>query len=81
MAEDVFGKRYGEVLLVHLTESGPEATVYNAFPLNDCPHELWSKLSVAALAAENNAQLALLNGPRYWGSLSNGADLVPSAGA
>jgi hypothetical protein len=26
---DVFAKRYGEVLLVHATESGPDATVYN----------------------------------------------------
>ncbi len=31
---DVFGKRYGEVLLVAVTDSGPEATVYNTFPLN-----------------------------------------------
>jgi uncharacterized protein YbjT (DUF2867 family) len=65
-ATDVFGKRYGEVLLVHLGESGPEATVYNTFPLNDCPNELWSKLDPQAIAAENNATAALLNGPRYW---------------
>jgi hypothetical protein len=63
---DVFGKRYGEVLLVHVGESGPEATVYNTFPLNDCPDELWSKLDPTAIAAENNATAALLNGPRYW---------------
>ena len=41
MIEDVFGKRYGEVLLVRIADSGPEATVYNTFPLNDCPAELW----------------------------------------
>ncbi|HYO01855.1 MAG TPA: hypothetical protein VET27_08190 [Mycobacterium sp.] len=64
--DDVFGKRYGEVLLVQLGESGPEATVYNTFPLNDCPHELWSKLDAEAIAQENGAQFALLNGPRYW---------------
>jgi len=63
---DVFGKRYGEVLLVRVGESGPEATVYNTFPLNDCPHELWSKLDTATIARENGAQMALLNGPRYW---------------
>lgn len=63
---EVFGKRYGEVLLVRNTESGPEATVYNTFPLNDCPAELWDKLDAAAIAAENNAVAALLNGPRYW---------------
>jgi len=63
---DVFGKRYGEVLLVRAGESGPEATVYNTFPLNDCPAELWDKLDAKAIAAENDAVAALLNGPRYW---------------
>jgi hypothetical protein len=58
--------RYGEVLLVEITESGPQATVYNSFPLNDCPAELWSKLDPQALATENGAAAALLNGPRYW---------------
>lgn len=63
---DVFGKRYGEVLLVRMGESGPEATVYNSFPLNDCPAELWDALDAGALARENGAAAALLNGPRYW---------------
>ena len=63
---DVFGKRYGEVLLVHIGESGPEADVYNSFPLNDCPAELWDKLDADAIARENDAVAALLNGPRYW---------------
>jgi hypothetical protein len=64
--DDVFGKRYGEVLLVHIAESGPEATVYNTFPLNDCPAELWDKLDAQTIAADNSAAAALLNGPRYW---------------
>ncbi|WP_029117808.1 hypothetical protein [Mycobacterium sp. URHB0044] len=63
---DVFGLRYGEVLLVHVGPSGPEASVYNTFPLNDCPDELWSKLDAEELARENDAVAALLNGPRYW---------------
>lgn len=63
---DVFGKRYGEVLLVRMTESGLEATVYNTYPLNDCPAELWDALDADALAKENGAVAALLNGPRYW---------------
>ncbi|MBV8292583.1 MAG: hypothetical protein JOY55_12360, partial [Mycobacterium sp.] len=29
------GKRYGEVLLVTPGEAGPQATVYNSYPLND----------------------------------------------
>jgi hypothetical protein len=62
----VFGKRYGEVLLVNSTPSGPEATVYNTFPLNDCPAESWDRLDAKAIAEESGAVAALLNGPRYW---------------
>jgi hypothetical protein len=64
--DGVYGKRYGEVLLVRATESGPQATVYNTFPLNDCPAELWEALDAKAIAEENGAVAALLNGPRYW---------------
>jgi len=63
---DVFGKRYGEVLLVRMTDSGPRATVYNTFPLNDCPPDLWDALDADAIARDNGAAAALLNGPRYW---------------
>ncbi|MGB3331292.1 MAG: hypothetical protein WBA79_00620 [Mycobacterium sp.] len=63
---DVSGKRYGEVLLVEIGESGPRASVYNTFPLNDCPAQLWSALDSQAIATENGAAAALLNGPRYW---------------
>lgn len=63
---DVFGKRYGEVLLVAAGESGPEAVVYNTFPLNDCPAELWDRLDAKTIADENGAVAALMNGPRYW---------------
>jgi hypothetical protein len=63
---DLAGKRYGEVLLVTPGEAGPQATVYNSFPLNDCPAELWSALDPQTIAAENGAATALLNGPRYW---------------
>ncbi len=64
--DDVFGKRYGEVLLVRIGEDGPQAGVYNSFPLNDCPAELWNKLDADAIASEHDAIAALLNGPRYW---------------
>ncbi len=63
---DVFGKRYGEVLLVRVGSAGPEATVYNTFGLNDCPAELWNALNAEEIAKENGAVAALLNGPRYW---------------
>jgi hypothetical protein len=65
-ATDLSGKRYGEVLLVTPGEAGPQAAVYNSFPLNDCPAELWSALDAQAIATENGAAAALLNGPRYW---------------
>ena len=64
--QDFWRKRYGEVLLVRVGDSGPEATVYNTFPLNDCPAELWSRLDAEAIAREHGAAAALLNGPRYW---------------
>jgi hypothetical protein len=64
--ESVFGKRYGEVLLIRVGENGPEAEVYNTFPLNDCPAEQWAQLDATAVAAANDAVGALLNGPRYW---------------
>lgn len=60
------GKRYGEVLLVTPGEAGPQAAVYNSFGLNDLPADLWSALDASAIAAENGAAAALLNGPRYW---------------
>ncbi|NTY63665.1 hypothetical protein [Mycolicibacterium sphagni] len=63
---DVFDRRYGEVLLVTATEDGPEACVYCSFPLNDCPAELWDKLDAEAIAKEHGAVAALLNGPRHW---------------
>jgi hypothetical protein len=69
------GKRYGEVLLVTPGEAGPQATVYNTFPLNDCPAELWSALDAQAIATENGAATALLNGPRYW--LMNAIEKTP----
>jgi hypothetical protein len=64
--ENLSGKRYGEVLLVTPGEVGPQAAVYNTFGLNDCPAELWSALDAQAIATENGAATALLDGPRYW---------------
>ncbi|BBZ22808.1 hypothetical protein MHIB_12260 [Mycolicibacter hiberniae] len=54
------------MLLVEVGESGPRATVYNTFPLNDCPAQLWSALDPQVIAAEHGAAMVLLNGPRYW---------------
>jgi hypothetical protein len=59
------GLRYGEVLLGFLDDA-PRVDVYNSFPLNDCPDELWRALDADVLAKESSATFALLNGPRYW---------------
>jgi hypothetical protein len=76
-AENLSGKRYGEVLLVTPGEAGPQATVYNSYPLNDLPDELWSALDAQTIATENGAAAALLNGPRYW--LMNSIEKVSQA--
>ena len=59
------GMRYGEVLLAYLG-SETRVEVYNSFPLNDCPDELWRALDAELIAKEFEATFALLNGPRYW---------------
>lgn len=84
-ARDLVGKRYCEVLLVHLTSSGLVATVYNTFPLNDCPEVQWAALDAKAIAAANGVPFAELNGPRYWlmNSISkerSGAEVIKTFG-
>ena len=76
--------RYGEVLLA-FTDEGVRLEVYNSYGLNDCPQELWDRLSAAAIARESGAALAVLNGPRHWmmdgiGKVSNVAPTVRSFG-
>lgn len=63
---DMRDVRYCEVLLVSLSESQPIASVYNTYPLNECPEDAWSKLDPKAIAAQNGATVAMLNGPRRW---------------
>lgn len=60
------GRRYCEVLLVHPSSGDLVADVYNTFPLNSCPPAKWDALDASAIAHENGAVAALLNGPRYW---------------
>ncbi len=66
MATGLVGKRYCEVLLVHLTGSGLAATVYNTYPLNSCPEDKWAALDPTTIAAANGVPYAELNGPRFW---------------
>ena len=64
--ESMRSKRYCEVLLLGPTATGIEATVFNSFPMGDCPEGQWRELDGVAIAAEQGSALALLNGPRYW---------------
>ncbi len=59
-------KRYCEVLLVDVVDGNATADVYNSYPLNDCPAELWTKLDAGTIASAEGVTLAVLNGPRYW---------------
>ncbi len=59
-------QRYGEVLLATVTSDGVHCEVFNTYMLNDCPAELWEKLSATDIALEHGATVAILNGPRYW---------------
>ncbi len=60
------GKRYCEVLLVKMTPAGLAATIYVSYPLNTCPESQFQALDAKAIASENGALFAELNGPRYW---------------
>ena len=65
-APDMRDLRYCEVLLVSLSDSQPIASVYNTYPLNECPEDKWSALDPKALATQFGATVAMLNGPRHW---------------
>lgn len=58
--------RYCEVLLIKPIDGKPSAEVYNTYPLNECPDDLWVTLDATAIAKEQGVPLAVLNGPRFW---------------
>lgn len=60
------GLRYCEILLLSRNDAGLVAEVYNTYPLNDCPTELWAALDTAAIAESAGVPFALANGPRFW---------------
>ncbi len=60
------GSRYCEVLLVQLTDDGPEAEVWGTPGINDCPAERWETVDAEAIQAETGALAVVLNGPRHW---------------
>ena len=58
--------RYCEVLLIKPIDGKPSAEVYNTYPLNECPDDVWVTLDETAIAKEQGVPLAVLNGPRFW---------------
>ena len=61
------GVKYCEVLLLNADpDKGLVATVYNSMGYSTCPDDEWAELDPVAIAADFEALVALLNGPRYW---------------
>ena len=58
-------KRYCEILLSNQIIPR-EIAVYNTIGLNNCPSELWSKITPDKIKKETGASFVKLNGPRYW---------------
>ena len=63
---DMRGVRYCEVLLISMRDGQAAAEVFNSYPLNECPEQLWSQLDAKTIASANSVPLAMLNGPRFW---------------
>lgn len=63
---DVRGDRYCEVLLGHIQGALIQIDVYNTYGLNDCPDDAWKAIDGPTIKADTNADVVLLNGPRYW---------------
>lgn len=63
---DMRDLRYCEVLLVTRAGGETTASVYNTYPLNDCPSDQWAALDPQAIATQFGVTIALLNGPRHW---------------
>ena len=64
--DNLRGQRYCEVILSPSLKSLREVNVYNTIGLNQCPIELWNKITVASIKKETGAKFVHLNGPRYW---------------
>lgn len=59
------GQRYCEVLLgVGVIPNTIQ--VFNTMGLNQCPEDLWEKITTEQIKKETGARFVRLNGPRYW---------------
>jgi hypothetical protein len=66
MIEGVRNVRYCELIPVLRRGFRLVATVYNTLGQNDCPAELWDKITEAAMRKRFGAIEVVLNGPRHF---------------
>jgi len=66
MIDGVRDARYCEIIPVVRRGVHLLATVYNTLGLNDCPPELWDKITEPAMKKRFNALTVVLNGPRHF---------------
>ena len=66
MIEGVRNVRYCELIPVVRRGFRLSATVYNTLGLNDCPAEVWDKITEAAMKTRFGAIEVVLNGPRHF---------------
>ena len=66
MIEDVRDARYCEIIPVVRRGIYFIGTVYNTLGLNDCPPEVWEKITETAMKKRFGAMMAVLNGPRHF---------------
>jgi len=64
--EGVSNARYCEIIPIVRDGLHQTATVYNTLGLNDCPAQIWDKISEDAMKQRFDAVTVLLNGPRYF---------------
>ena len=65
MIDGVRDARYCELIPV-VRRHSLVATVYNTLGLNDCPPEIWDKITEAAMKKRFGALKVMLNGPRHF---------------
>src|SRR5438128_1925568 len=64
--QNLRGQRYCEVLLGADRWIPRNVEVYNTIGLNQCPKELWDKLTPEQIKKDTGATFVRLNGPRHW---------------
>ena len=57
------GTRYCEILI---SKTMTAYSVYNTIGLNDCPQDIWDKITVEKVKQDTGSSFVHLNGPRYW---------------